>query len=126
MKKLLSAVLLFFPLLAAAELIVITNGVPLNEDDVRAVYLGEKQFVNGTKVTVIDNVPLKGELASRLGMSQQQYETAWVKKKFRDGTTPPLSRFSDDEVINYVRDHPGSVGYIRKDIKVLQIRSMRF
>ena len=112
-----SAVLLalLLPQLAnAADVVVISHpGTTLSAGDVKDVFLGDKQFAGGTKLTPVDNASLQENFLSKfLDMSRNKYSSAWTKKSFRDGLTPPAMKSGDAEVIDYVRRTPGAVGYV--------------
>jgi hypothetical protein len=47
-----------------------------------------------------------------MDMSRNKYSSAWTKKSFRDGLTPPAMKSGDAEVIDFVKRNPGAVGYV--------------
>lgn len=99
---------------AAGDVIIITHpGITLSTDEVKDVYLGEKQFAGSTRLVPVDNLAAQPEFLARfLQMNITRYNNAWNKKTFRDGLTPPTVKLSDAEVIEYVKRTPGAVGYI--------------
>ena len=112
-----SAVLLalLLPQLAnAADVVVISHpGTTISAGDVKDVFLGEKQFAGGTKLIPVDNASLQDNFLSKfLDMARSKYSSAWTKKSFRDGLTPPAMKSGDAEVIDYVKRTPGAVGYV--------------
>ena len=112
-----SAVLLalLLPQLAiAADVVVISHpGIAISAGDVKDVFLGEKQFAGGTKLIPVDNASLQDSFLSKfLDMARSKYSSAWTKKSFRDGLTPPAMKSGDAEVIDYVKRTPGAVGYV--------------
>lgn len=109
----------------AADLFVVAHaGVNLTADEVREVFLGDKQFAGSVKLAPVENGSLQGEFQSRvLKVDANRYASIWSKKGFRDGLTPPPVRASDQDVINAVKSTPGTVGYVSKvtpDLKVIQ------
>jgi ABC-type phosphate transport system substrate-binding protein len=98
----------------AAEVVIISNsGMSVSADEVRDIFLGEKQFTGSTKLDVIDNAALQGEFLSKvMHMDAAKYHSIWTKKSFRDGLTPPAVKTSDAEVIEYVKRTPGAIGYV--------------
>lgn len=100
--------------IAFADVFVIAHlGVQLTANDVREIFLGEKQFVGSTKLTPIDNGPVQEEFLSKvLRMEPDRYSSVWTKKSFREGLNPPSVRSGDAEVIDFVRKTPGAVGYV--------------
>ena len=124
------AVLLFAACLAAsaaaADLYVIANtAVELQPDDVRDVFLGEKQFAGSVRLHPVDNAAAQEAFLSRvMRLSSAAYATAWTKKAFRQGLTQPPLHSSDAEVLEFVRRTEGAVGYVGRTppagVKVLQ------
>jgi ABC-type phosphate transport system substrate-binding protein len=98
----------------AADVVVISNsGMTVSTDEIRDIFLGEKQFVGSTKLDVIDNAALQGEFLSKvMHIDAAKYHSIWTKKSFRDGLTPPAVKSSDAEVIEYVKRTPGAIGYV--------------
>jgi ABC-type phosphate transport system substrate-binding protein len=47
-----------------------------------------------------------------LGMSLGELRSYWAQLVFSGRETPPLERHSDAEVLEYVRSHPGAVGFV--------------
>ncbi|MFZ5523220.1 MAG: phosphate ABC transporter substrate-binding protein [Pseudomonadota bacterium] len=112
-----SAVLLalLLPQLAnAADVVVISHpGIAISAGDVKDVFLGEKQFAGGTKLIPVDNASLQDSFLSKfLDMARSKYSSAWTKKSFRDGLTPPAMKSGDAEVIDFVKRNPGAIGYV--------------
>ena len=106
---------LLLPQLAnAADVVVISHpGTVISAGDVKDVFLGEKQFAGGTKLIPVDNASLQDSFLSKfLDMARSKYSSAWTKKSFRDGLTPPAMKSGDAEVIDFVKRNPGAVGYV--------------
>jgi ABC-type phosphate transport system substrate-binding protein len=98
----------------ADGLAVITNpAVSLSPDDVRDVFLGEKQIAGGITLVPIDNASAQAAFLSQvIKLDPIKYAATWTKKAFRDGLNPPAVKGSDAEVIEFVKRTPGGVGYI--------------
>ena len=94
--------------------VVITHpGVSIAADDVRDVFLGEKQVAGGVKLVPVDNAAEQAAfLAQVIKLDASKYATAWTKKSFRDGLNPPAVKSSDAEVIDFVKRTPGAVSYV--------------
>ena len=122
MKRLLSACIALamgaacpcVPATAADGLVVITNpAIRLDADDVRDVFLGEKQIAGGVKLVPVDNSSVQTAFLARvIKLDETKYTAAWIKKSFRDGLTPPAVKSNDAEVSEFVRRVPGAVGYV--------------
>ena len=109
----------------AAGIVVIANSdTSVSADEVRDIFLGEKQFAGSTKLVVIDNAALQSSFLSQvLHMDAAKYNGIWTKKSFRDGLTPPAVKSGDAEVIEYIKRTPGSIGYVSSSpagVKVIQ------
>jgi ABC-type phosphate transport system substrate-binding protein len=115
--KVCSTAILFFlsaMSVSAAEVVVIANpGIEISSDEVKDVFLGEKQFSGSTKLDVIDNASLQDDFLSKImHMDITKYRSVWTKKSFRDGLTPPALKTGDAEVIEYIKRTPGAIGYV--------------
>ncbi|MBC8412113.1 MAG: phosphate ABC transporter substrate-binding protein [Nitrospira sp.] len=99
---------------AYAEIYVISHsGTTLSESDIKDVFLGSKQFSDSTKLVPVDNSGAQEEfVTSVLKMNARKYSTAWTKKSFRDGINPPAVKSGDTDVLNFVKNTPGAVGYV--------------
>lgn len=112
------------PWAAQAGEVIANAGVMLSADEIRDVFLGEKQFVGSLKLVPVDNSSLHTEFLSKVLQSDvRKYAARWTRKAFRDGLAPPAVKGSDAEVIAFVRSTPGAVGYVSSSapgIKVLE------
>lgn len=108
----------------AGDIYVISNAnVHLTADDIREVFLGEKQFDGSVKIVPVDNGSAQEAFLSKvIKMDATKYNTNWTKKSFRDGLSPPVSKASDADVSSFVKSTPGAVGYVttKPDIPVIQ------
>ena len=100
---------------ASAQLVAITHpALTLSSEDVRDVFLGDKQLAGSTKLVPIDNASAQEEfLAKIVRLDAAKYATAWTKKSFRDGLSPPAVKATDAEVVDFVARTAGAVGYIK-------------
>lgn len=87
--------------------------VKVSSDDIREIYLGDKQFSGDVRLVPVDNQAVLPEFVKKaLAMSPQRYNTLWVKKGFRDGLDPPVVKATDFEVVEFVKRMHGAVGYV--------------
>lgn len=102
------------PASAGDVLYVICNpSVQVSEDDLRDVFLGEKQFAGDVRLTPADNRAAQSVFLARvLKMAPAKYSTTWTKKSFRDGVNPPPVKGSDAETIEFVRHQVGACSYV--------------
>jgi len=109
----------------AGDIVVISNSeTAVSADEIRDIFLGEKQFAGSIKLVVIDNAALQGGFLSKvMHMDAAKYNGIWTKKSFRDGLTPPAVKSGDAEVIEYIKRTPGAIGYVSTTpagVKVIQ------
>jgi ABC-type phosphate transport system substrate-binding protein len=109
----------------AAGVVVISNpNLSITADEVRDIFLGEKQFDGDTKLVVIDNAAMQSTFLSQvMHMDAAKYNGIWTKKSFRDGLTPPAMKSGDAEVIEFIKRTPGAIGYVSSapgGVKVVQ------
>jgi hypothetical protein len=96
----------------AVELIAHPS-VTLSADDVRDIFLGEKQLADGTKLVPVDNAAVQREFVAKvLRIEIPKYTSLWIKKAFREGLVAPAMKGNDAEVAAFVRATPGAVGYV--------------
>lgn len=98
----------------AEDLYVISNpGIKLTPDEIREVFLGEKQFAGSVKIIPVENTQAQAAFLSKvIKLEQDKYNTSWTKKSFRDGLTPPIAKSGDAAVYSFVKSTPGAVGYV--------------
>lgn len=97
----------------ADQFVIAHPSVVISRDEVRDVYLGEKQFAGAVRLVPVDNSAVQELfLSTILRISAAKYETAWIKKSFRDGLAVPPMRSSDNETVEFVRRTPGAIGYV--------------
>lgn len=120
----LAVLVCLVPPAKAGDIFVIAHpGVDLSANEVRDVFVGEKQTAGPTKLNPADNAAAQADFLSKVvKVDAAKYAAIWAKKGFRDGVTPPPVRGSDAEVIAAVKAVPGTVGYVSKataDVKVI-------
>lgn len=108
----------------AGDLYVVSGAaVNLSADEVREVFLGDKQFAGSVKLSPVENSALQADFQSRvLKVDAARYASIWSKKGFRDGLTPPPARGGDADVLASIKANPGTVGYVSKpsaDVKII-------
>jgi hypothetical protein len=88
-------------------------GVTIAAADVRDMFLGEKQFLNATRLVPVDNIAAQAAFLDKvLKMNGIKYATTWAKKSFRDGVNPPAAMANDAAVLDFIRRTPGGCGYV--------------
>ena len=105
--------LLVLPFGARAAEVIAHPSVNLDAEEIRELFLGEKQFVGPLKLVPVDNSAIQREFMSKiLQTDARTYAARWTKKSFREGLVAPDVKGSDAEVAAFVRATPGAVGYI--------------
>jgi len=121
---LLSGVGLLGPAVAGDVYVIAHPSVSLSADDVRSVFVGDKQLAGSVKLSPMDNSSAQADfLAKVLKVDANKYAAIWTKKGFRDGMTAPPLRNGDAEVLQLVKSTPGAIGYVSKtgpDVTVIQ------
>jgi hypothetical protein len=109
----LAGFVLAMPAMAADVYVIANSALALGAEDIRDVFLGDKQIASGTKVIPIDNASLQKDFIEQaLKIDGAKYNNIWTKKGFRDGLNPPPVKSGDAEVISAVKSTPGAVGYV--------------
>lgn len=99
---------------AALDLFVIAHpGTRVQAEDLRDVYLGNRQFSGRVKLAPVDNAEIQDAFLARiLKLDAARYSNLWIKKNFREGINLPAVKANDGETIEFVRRTPGAVGYV--------------
>ena len=94
--------------------IIAHSDVHINsEGELRAVYMGEKQFVGALKLVPVENIVAQRDFLDKvISMRPDKYAALWVKKSFRSAATVPPTKSSDADVIKFVQNTPGAIGYV--------------
>lgn len=110
----LTGIMATSPVAAVGDIYVVAHpSVNLNDDEIRQVYLGEKQFAGPVKLVPIDNAVIQADFLERvISMRADKYAALWTKKSFRGHATVPKTKSGDAEVIRFVKTTPGAVGYV--------------
>lgn len=105
---------------AADEIVVVANpkvgAETMTADQVRAIFLGEKEYWNGTRVypvTFPEGSPVMQDfLRLGLGMTINEYRSWWIKRIFRRADVPPQSVSTTEEAVQVIRSHAGGIGFL--------------
>ena len=117
----------------AEDLAVIVNAggslTSLTLPDVRALYLGERQFV-GPEPVVVLHLPegdVKAAFLSRaVGRTLKEYKLHWLQRVFQEGASLPTVVAGPEAMVGVVATRRNSVGYVpaslvrdTPDVKIL-------
>ena len=117
----------------AEDITVIVNAAgPLTSltlSDVRALYLGERQFV-GPEPVVLLHLP-EGDVKAAflsyvVGRTLKEYKLHWLQRVFQEGATLPTVVAGPEAMVGVVATRRNSVGYVpaslvreTPDVKIL-------
>ena len=89
----------------------------ITKAQVTNIFLGNTtKWNNGQKAAPVDQPKTtaagKAFLANIVGMSESDFKKIWVEKLLSGQAEPLPVKTSDDDVIKFVKENPGAVGYI--------------
>jgi ABC-type phosphate transport system substrate-binding protein len=85
-------------------------------------------------VDLVDNSPIRQDFSETIhGRDVASIKAYWQKQIFSGRGVPPEEKKSDEEVLKYVSENPGAVGYLAeatpteeyKSVKVLEIKDTK-
>ncbi|MBI3230101.1 MAG: hypothetical protein HYZ45_07995 [Burkholderiales bacterium] len=92
------------------------NLAKLDEATLQKVYTGKVFDVGGINVVAINassNNPVRGRfLQSFLNQDEEKYTAYWTVRRYIGKGTPPKEFSSSAEIIQFVQNTPGAIGYI--------------
>lgn len=119
-----ACLMMALPSSAGDVYVIVNNASALTSDEIKDVFLGDKQVIGGAKAVPVDNTAAQKDFFDKVvKVDGAKYASIWTKKSFRDGLNAPAVKSSDAEVINLVKSTPGAVGYVSSQpagVKVVQ------
>lgn len=109
------------PAAAAADYVVVVNAAnpvtSLSRTEASRLFLrSATQWPNGDHVKPVDlakGSPIRAAFTKEvLGRSPGAIEQYWTQAVFSGRAVPPPEKRSDAEVVAYVRETPGAIGYV--------------
>ncbi len=98
---------------ARAGEVIAHPSVSLSVDEVKDLYLGDKQLAGSVKLIPIDNAAEQAAFVAKvLQTDVAKYSARWTKKAFREGLTAPGAKNNDADAIAFVKATPGAVAYV--------------
>lgn len=105
---------------ALCEPIVVANNDvgenTLNQDEVKNIFLGKKvKWDSGKNITpvILSQGPVHDDFLKRfVKKNDRQYSKYWKQMIFTGQGTPPKAFASEADLVNFIKQTPGSVGYI--------------
>jgi ABC-type phosphate transport system substrate-binding protein len=117
---LITAIFLIPEFVMAGDVTVICNksvsNSSVSKQDLKNIYMGKKTTWNDNKkivFVVLDNSNVNDQfLSSYINKSAAQFSSYWKEKVFTGQGTPPKSLVSDKEMIQFVTQTDGAIGYV--------------
>lgn len=136
--RLLTVLLCFLTILVntagAAEVVIIVNQKSpvdaLNGNDVKNIFLGKtSHWPDNSKIhfALLRGEIHKNFLKQFVGRTESQYNNYWKKMLFTGKGSKPKSYADEEEMLKYVRETAGAIGYVSagtptKEIKIVDVR----
>ncbi len=115
----------------AGDVVVIINPSvsesALTMQDVGNIYLGKKTSWsdgNSIKFVVLKGATHTAFLENCVGKTESQFETFWKKQVFTGKGTPPKELDSDQAMVEYVAQNPGTIGYVSAGTDVSKVKTV--
>ena len=104
--------------------------VTLTAKEVSDFFLKKKtKWNNGEKVLPVD---LNSRSSVRqsfskdiIGKSVGAVKSYWQQYVFAGKGNPPIEKNSDAEVINYIKNHPGAIGYVSPNTDISEVKELK-
>lgn len=90
----------------------------LDKQTIKKIYLGKsRNFPNGEPATPVDlpenTDTFRTVLTEIIGKSERKWKAYWSVKIFTGRGTPPKKMATDAEMLQYVKNSPNAIGYIK-------------
>ena len=87
------------------------------------------KWSDGTKVLPVDqstSSSVRSDFSKSIhGKPVSSIESYWQRRIFSGRGVPPPEKKSDKQVINYVKDNPGAIGYVSSKAKLSGVKVIR-
>ncbi|MCK5618309.1 MAG: substrate-binding domain-containing protein, partial [Candidatus Krumholzibacteria bacterium] len=121
----------------SAEVAVIAHpSVPasdISRSQLLDIFTGDvKEWQNGEPVVIVDLKPrsdVKEAFYDYLGKSSSRMKSIWMRNMLTGEGTPPESLESQAEILERVKNTPGAIGYVNRDLVtggVITLRIIQF
>lgn len=113
--------------------VIVNKDSPLttaSSADLKRVFTGKMENIGSEKVAPVnlslDNPAAASFLSEIVGMGSADYKSYWLAQQIRGGSSAPTVKKSDTEMISYVKENTGAIGYVPKGsatdgVKVLTV-----
>lgn len=117
---------------ADSYVVVVNSGNPVASLDRRAVsalFLRRvSQWDGGALVLPVDgpNSPTREVFSKEVhGKKAAAVRSHWLQVIFAGRGVPPPEKASDQEVIDYVKAHPGAIGYVSSSVPITAVKVLK-
>ncbi|MDM8521806.1 hypothetical protein QUF80_00380 [Desulfococcaceae bacterium HSG8] len=108
---------------AYAELLIVGNhSVTINSltgEDIKKIFLGNKIAWDGDqeiRFVIMKKSPIHKDFVKKyIHKTPSQFRRYWKKLIFTGKASPPKSYETEEEIISYVANTPGAIGYVSSD-----------
>lgn len=91
----------------------------LTRSDVRDFFLGEKILLNGKKIRPLVLHDTSGIhvsfLETVLGVSEDGFQSYWIRKVFQDGGSPPDTLNNPSDLVSQLMNNDSAIGFLSSD-----------
>ncbi len=112
--------------------IIVNKDNPVSQatkEEVAKWFLKKKTtWPNGEKIEPVDqksSAKIRKDFSKEiLNKSVSAVKSYWQRMIFSGRGVPPIEKENDQQVIEYVKNHPGAVGYVSKDAKIEGVKKI--
>ena len=101
----------------------------LSKDEVKDIFLGKKvQWQNNSKIHFVISRDLdlhKSFLKTYIKRSPKQFRAYWRQMVFTGKGTSPKSFPSEKELLEYVSNNGGAIGYVEKNVATDAVKTIQ-
>lgn len=106
------------------------NTENISKDQLSKIFLKKvTQWNDGSGIIPIDQ---RSDAKVRINFSEsihgknvQAIKAFWQKQIFSGSSVPPVEKISDEEVIKYVKQNPGAIGYVSTGADIQGVKSVK-
>ncbi|MDF1876532.1 hypothetical protein JHD47_01710 [Sulfurimonas sp. SAG-AH-194-L11] len=115
MKKMLFLLSLTTLLLANKIYIIADEEISVSKKELQHFFSAKSDYLNGKKYKRVSNKEALGSLAKLMfSISKKKLSEKWIKQNFRKGIPFPLSIKNDTKTVEWIKNHPNTIGFITR------------
>lgn len=120
--KLLLFYMLTLPALANASLLVVANvdkKISLSKSEVKAIFMGGATSHDLNAIALTAENKTRAMFNARIiGMTESRIQSYWAQMRFSGRQKPPREFDNEEQLINYLVEHKGTVSYVSSDVEL--------